>query len=72
MIFSDFINSISSGAFDQQFCRLYGSSEKTVLRQRSRFMSAAENFSRLYPESGEIRVFSAPARTEIGGNHTDQ
>lgn len=71
MIFSDFINSISSGAFDQQFCRLYGSSEKTVLRQRSRFMSAAENFSRLYPESGEIRVFSAPGRTEIGGNHTD-
>ena len=50
---------------------LYGASEMAVLRARARYLSAAESFSRLYPESGDIRVFSAPGRTEIGGNHTD-
>ena len=25
----------------------------------------------MYPQSGEIRIFSAPGRTEVGGNHTD-
>ncbi|HRR77964.1 MAG TPA: galactokinase family protein [Ruminococcus sp.] len=71
MEFSIFINGLSSGAFDHQFVKLYGNSEKTILRQRARFMSAAEKFSSLFPESSEISVFSAPGRTEIGGNHTD-
>lgn len=71
MNLSEYINGISSGSFDEQFCKLYGSSEKAVLRARARYLNAAENFSRLYPESGDIRIFSAPGRTEIGGNHTD-
>jgi len=71
MNLSEFINGISSGRFDEQFRMLYGASEMAVLRARARYLSAAESFSRLYPESGDIRVFSAPGRTEIGGNHTD-
>ncbi len=62
---------ISSGVFDDQFKMLYGSSERNILKQRARYLSAAENFSRLYPECGEIGVFSVGGRTEIGGNHTD-
>lgn len=71
MNLSEFINGISTGKYDEQFRMLYGSSEKAILRARARYLSAAENFSRLYPESGDIRVFTAPGRTEIGGNHTD-
>lgn len=71
MVINEFINRISSGAFDEQFRMLYGSSEKVMLKQKARYLSAAENFSRLYPECGDIGVFSAPGRTEIGGNHTD-
>lgn len=71
MVINEFINGISSGAFDEQFRMLYGSSEKVMLKQKARYLSAAENFSRLYPECGDIGVFSAPGRTEIGGNHTD-
>lgn len=71
MVINEFINGISSGAFDKQFRMLYGSSEKVMLKQKARYLSAAENFSRLYPECGDIGVFSAPGRTEIGGNHTD-
>lgn len=62
---------ISSGAFDEQLKMLYGSLDRNILRHRARYLSAAENFSRLYPECGEIGVFSAGGRAEIGGNHTD-
>jgi galactokinase len=67
----EFINGISGGAFDAQLRRLYGSSPRAILRHKTRYISAAEHFSRLYPERGEICVFSAPGRSEIGGNHTD-
>ena len=71
MNFYDLINGISNGVFDEQLRRLYGSSEKAVLRARARYLSAAESFSRLCPECGEIHVYSASGRTEVGGNHTD-
>lgn len=69
MNISELINGINSGAFDDRFRTLYGSSE--VLSQHIRYLSAAERFSRLYPEHSDIQVFSASGRTEIGGNHTD-
>ena len=39
--------------------------------QKSRYMSAVEKFTALYPNRNDIHVYSAPGRTEIGGNHTD-
>lgn len=71
MTIYELTNGLSNGSFDRQLKMLYGSSENAVLRGRARYMCAAENFSRLYPECGDIRVFSASGRTEIGGNHTD-
>ena len=67
----ELINGISNGNFDEKFRMLYGFSEKAVVRARTRYLSAVEKFSKLYPECTEIRVFSASGRTEIGGNHTD-
>lgn len=67
----EFINAISSGALDEQFGMLYGRNDMTVLKQRARYLSAAENYSRLYPEFTEIDVFSASGHIELGGNHTD-
>ena len=67
----EFISGISDGRFDQQLRRLYGASDKAVLRARARYLSAAERFSALYPQCEELHVYSAPGRTEIGGNHTD-
>lgn len=62
---------ISSGVFDDQLRMLYGTNERNILRNRARYLSAAENFSRLYPECSDINVFSVGGRAEIGGNHTD-
>ena len=67
----EFVNCISGGNADETLRQLYGATGMNILKQRARFISAAENFSRAFPECADIRVFSAPGRAEIGGNHTD-
>ena len=67
----DLISGISEGRFDEKFRKLYGASDRAVLKARARYLSAAEKFSVMCPECEEIHVYSAPGRTEIGGNHTD-
>ena len=67
----DLISGISEGRFDEQFRKLYGASDRAVLKARARYLSTAEKFSVMCPECEEIHVYSAPGRTEIGGNHTD-
>lgn len=71
MKIQEFISGLSSGRYNGIFRSLYGTDEHELLRQRIRYTSAVEQFSRIEPECGEIRVFSAPGRTEICGNHTD-
>ncbi|MDE7295055.1 MAG: galactokinase [Oscillospiraceae bacterium] len=46
---------------------LYGEKAEA---QKKRYEALAEKFAGLYGE-GDIRFFSAPGRTEVGGNHTD-
>lgn len=67
----ELVSAITSGGLDEEFRRIYGNSEMELLRQRARYLNAAEHFSKLYPEREEIHVYSAPGRTEVGGNHTD-
>jgi len=71
MNIQEFINGISNGAFDVQFRQLYGNSDIKLLKQKARYISAVEHFSMLFPTKSEIRIFSAPGRAEICGNHTD-
>jgi len=40
-------------------------------RHAARLAQLKEQFTQLFGESRAIRVFSAPGRSEIGGNHTD-
>ena len=60
-------SAIFDGKFDDSFLMLYGETEQAKIR----YSSAVDSFKDLYPASGEIRLFSAPGRTEVGGNHTD-
>jgi galactokinase len=59
---------ISGGAFDRTFSCLY--SEKAS-EQRGRYCAAIQEFEKHFGAQREIALFSAPGRTEIGGNHTD-
>ncbi len=63
------LNKLHSGAFDALFVKLYG--QDAVETQRNRYIEAVNNYTALYGEEADLWLFSAPGRTEIGGNHTD-
>ena len=59
---------IVNGA-DERLSELYGA--ENVAAQKSRYIAAIESFCELYGDRDNLVIFSAPGRTEIGGNHTD-
>jgi len=59
---------MQNGGYDSLLSRLYG--EEQVEAQRQRYVDAITHFIELYGDE-EAYLFSAPGRTEIGGNHTD-
>lgn len=59
-----------AGAYDERLRRVYVTDE-AVRAQYDRYAALADEFSRLYDGERDIRLFSAPGRTEVGGNHTD-
>ena len=61
-------NALSCGCLDARLLSLYPASE--LDRQRARYVSLAETFAKSFGE-GDVHFYSAPGRTEVGGNHTD-
>lgn len=66
-----FIDRLNSGEFDSLLKKLYGESQLEIEKQKKRYTEAVKSFKELYPEREDIKIYSAPGRTEIGGNHTD-
>ena len=62
---------IAAGRWDATLAALYGGSEEVLARQRSRYGAALEQFELYYGPERQVQVYSAPGRTELGGNHTD-
>lgn len=58
-----------SGAQDELLLDIY-LDENKLAYQRERYAAAIEKFEEIYGP-GEVSIFSAPGRSEIGGNHTD-
>ena len=58
---------ISQGELNKSFSLLY----KDTAEAQKRYLSACDSFCATFGEMEDIRLFSAPGRTEIGGNHTD-
>lgn len=54
---------------DEKLKLLYG--ENSISVQRKRYDRAVKHFEDLYGPSENLMIFSAPGRTEVGGNHTD-
>ncbi len=66
----EYINEIQNGGLNSRFEEIYGASR--VEQQCERYVNAIKRYAEIYPQSAEeIELFSAPGRTEIGGNHTD-
>lgn len=58
---------IKSGGYDKDFELMY----QSVQDAKARYLKAVDEFEKLYGDADEINLFSAPGRTEVGGNHTD-
>jgi galactokinase len=62
------LTKLATGAADGRLAALYGAQTgKAVARCRE----LVERFTELYGDRDGLHIFSAPGRTEIGGNHTD-
>lgn len=62
-------NDILTKDFLERLSEVYGNAEATF--QQVRYSKLAERFKNDFSENADIRFFSAPGRTEVGGNHTD-
>lgn len=61
-----------SGEGAARLATLYGGNENALAEQRARYAKLIERHeARFGKADGDICFFSAPGRTEIGGNHTD-
>ena len=65
----DIINKITGGEFDDSLKYLYVTPD--VSKHRDRYMSVINGYEEVFGKADELALFSAPGRTEIGGNHTD-
>jgi galactokinase len=59
-------NKLLNGGLYGTLYTLYGNSDTA----RDRIVSALDEYHRCFG-GGDVRLFSAPGRTEVGGNHTD-
>lgn len=63
------IKTILDGGLDEKLLDIYEYATKLEY-QKARYVNAIELFEKHYG-AGEAFVFSAPGRSEVGGNHTD-
>ncbi len=59
---------VQNGALDERLEFLYG--KERIAAQKERYLSVLDRAEARMGE-GDVRLFSAPGRTEVGGNHTD-
>jgi galactokinase len=67
------VEAITSGRTDAQLAQLYGSRPAVVAAQAARYMELIRGLAATWGTRADhdVRLFSAPGRTEVGGNHTD-
>lgn len=63
------ITKLQNGNLDDAIKELYVTDDAAC--QRERYMSVINGYTDIFGDAEEIALFSAPGRTEIGGNHTD-
>lgn len=61
---------LETSQWRQRLAALYGTAPATLAKQVHRYQTLIQEFQQRFQPSA-IDLFSAPGRTEIGGNHTD-
>ncbi len=67
---NDLLESLESHLYRDKLLDIY--EDKTqMIYQEKRYIKAILKFQSLFEEDDEIEIYSAPGRSEVGGNHTD-
>ena len=68
-----YLNELKSGALNARMVEIYGCDPAKAQAYADRFARVIKGFTVTFPGNAqaEIGLYSAPGRTEIGGNHTD-
>ena len=61
---------LDSGCYDERLKSVY-LSDSAVAEEKEREKTIIKSFVELFGDCDGIELFSAPGRTEVGGNHTD-
>lgn len=64
---------LRTGAYDESICHVYGcDGEGAALENyRNRLLHVINGYRKTFERADSAELFSAPGRTELGGNHTD-
>lgn len=62
---------LKNGEYNDKLKYLYVCDDDSVKTYADRYIDVIDSFVETYGEAEDIALFSAPGRTEIGGNHTD-
>ncbi len=62
---------IKNGELDLALAKIYGCKNDEAKNYADRILYAIDGYNKTFEPCEEFRIFSAPGRTEIGGNHTD-
>lgn len=71
MLSAEVKRKIAQGKLDEKLAELYVCDTKELAPYRERLVCAVEAFEKQFGAERQIHLFSAPGRTEVGGNHTD-
>ena len=68
-----FLKELESGALNGRMVEIYGCDPQKAQEYADRFIRVIKGFQVTFPENAQAQIglYSAPGRTEIGGNHTD-
>ena len=67
---NELISKLESGALNEKLSYVYACGDN-VKPYADRYISVINGYKEIFGAAEELALFSAPGRTEIGGNHTD-
>lgn len=63
--------SLRTGGADESIRNVYGCGSDALDKYRGRLLHVIDGYRSTFSRNDSVELFSAPGRTELGGNHTD-
>ncbi len=65
------MNELKEGFYNDKLAYIYCTDVNSAQYYANRYLNVIKEFEKIFGNAEEISLFSAPGRTELGGNHTD-